>query len=104
MFKVIWTEPALEDLQDIIEHIARDSFVYAERFGIRVVEAPRRLVQFPYCGRIVPEFEEENIRELIYGAYRIIYLIREEVCYIVAIIHGSRDILCYLKKGDWDLS
>lgn len=34
MGKVIWTDPALEDLHDIIEHIAEDSPVYAERFGL----------------------------------------------------------------------
>ena len=48
MGKVIWTDPALEDLHDIIEHIAEDSPVYAERFGFHVVESPRRLEQFPY--------------------------------------------------------
>lgn len=68
MGKVIWTDPALKDLHDIIEHIAEDSPVYAERFGLQVVESPRRLEQFPYCGRIVPEFNDENIRELIYGS------------------------------------
>ncbi len=104
MAKVIWTEPALKDLNDIINHIAEDSLIYAERFGIRVVEAPRRLIQFPYCGRIVPEFKDENIRELIYGSYRIIYLARKNVCYIIAVIHGSRDILRHLKPGDWDVT
>lgn len=104
MAKVIWTEPALNDLLDVIKHIAKDSPIYAERFGLRVVEAPRHLMQFPACGRVVPEFNEENIRELIYGAYRIIYLIREDSCYITAVIHGSRDILLHLKPGEWDIT
>jgi plasmid stabilization system protein ParE len=86
------------DLHDIIEHIAEDSPVYTERFGLQVVEVPRRLEQFPYCGRIVPEFKDENIRELIYGSYRIIDLIRHNACFITAVIHGSRDIL-RLTKG-----
>ncbi len=71
---------------------------------MKVVEAPGRLEQFPYSGRIVPEFNDENIRELIYGSYRIIYLIRQGICYITAIIHGSRDILRHLKPGDWDVT
>ena len=104
MGKVIWTDPALDDLHDIIEHISEDSPVYAERFGLQVVESPRRLEQFPYCGRTVPEFKDENIRELIYGSYRIIYLIRNDDCYITAVIHGSRDILRHLKPGDWDIT
>lgn len=104
MAKVIWTEPALNDLHDIFEHIAKDSFVYAEKFAIRVVDAPKKLEKFPYCGRIVPEFQNENIRELIYGAYRIIYSIRQNECYMVAVIHGSRDILSHLEPGDWDVT
>lgn len=104
MAKIIWTEPALNDLRDIIDYIAKDSFVYAERFGIRVVEAPKRLEQFPLSGRIVPEFNAKNIRELIYNSYRIIYLVRKKVCYVVAVIHGSRDILTHLKPGEWDVT
>ena len=104
MGKVIWADPALKDLHDIIKHIAEDSPVYAERFGLQVVESPRRLEQFPYWGRIVPEFKDENIRELIYGSYRIIYVFRYEACYITAVIHGSRDILRHLKPGDWDIT
>jgi len=54
MAKVIWTEPALADLQEIIEYIANDSPAYAERVGTRVVQAPRRLEHFPASGRVVP--------------------------------------------------
>jgi plasmid stabilization system protein ParE len=103
MGKVIWTHPALDDLNDIIQHIAKDSPAYSERFGIHVAKAPKRLVKFPYSGRIVPEFNQETIRELIYGSYRIIYLIKEGDCYVTAIIHGSRDILSQLKPGNWNV-
>jgi len=74
MAKVVWTRPALDDLNDIVEYISRDSKVYAERFATRVLEAARRLEDFPYSGRLVPEFKEEDIREVIYGSYRIIML------------------------------
>lgn len=104
MAKITWTEPALNDLCNIIYFIAKDSPIYAERFGLNVVESPKRLEQFPYSGRIVPEFKDENIRELIYGSYRIIYVIRIDTCYIAAIIHGSRDILRYLEFGNWDVA
>ena len=104
MAKVFWTKPALTDLLEIIDHIAKDSPAYAERFGIRVVESPRRLEQFPLSGRIVPEFSDENIRELIYGSYRIIYLLQKNNCYITAIVHASRDILRHLEPGEWDVT
>jgi plasmid stabilization system protein ParE len=104
MVKIIWTEPALDDLRDIIEHIAIDSSVYAARFGLGIVYLPKQLQGFPKSGRIVPEFNEPGIRELLYGAYRIIYLIHPEACYIVAIIHASRDILRHLKPCEWNIT
>ena len=104
MGKVVWTEPALEDLKDLIDYIARDSRIYAQRFGIRLVEAPERLEDFPHVGRVVPEFSDESIREIFCGSYRIIYQVRGEICYIVSIIHGSRDILRHLDPGDWDIA
>ncbi len=104
MAQVIWTKPALNDLREIIEHIASDSPAYAERFGTSVVQAPRRLKQFPLSGRVVPEFADERIRELIYGSYRIIYSIRRSSCYITTVIHASRDILKHLEPGEWDVS
>ena len=103
MAEVIWTEPALIDLHDIFEHIARDSLIYAEKFVNRVVVAVKRLELFPYCGRIVPEFNNESIRELIYEVYRIIYVVRKNRCYIVTVIHGSRDIICHLEPGTWEI-
>jgi plasmid stabilization system protein ParE len=103
MAKVVWTEAALSDLHDIMEYIAKDSAVYAERLGTRVVQAPRRLQQSPRSGRIVPEFNDQTIREIIYGSYRIIYKSKDQACFIVAVIHGSRDILKHLKPGEWNI-
>ncbi len=104
MAEVIWTEPALEDLKNIVEYISKDSKVYAERFATRVIEAPRRLEHFPYSGRLVPEFQKENIRELIYGSYRIIYVVKGKICYVTAVVHGSRDLLRLLDTGEWDVT
>ncbi len=103
MARVIWTNPALADVQHIIEYISNDSLFYAERVGTRIVQAPRRLKQFPFSGRVVPEFSDNNIREIIYGAYRIIYQIREDVCYVVAVIHGSRNLPLHVHPNDWIL-
>jgi plasmid stabilization system protein ParE len=64
MGQVIWTEPALSDLRGIVEHIARDSYMYAERFGTRVVKAPCLLGESPFLGRMVPEFSDQSIREI----------------------------------------
>ena len=101
MAEVRWTTPALESLRRILEYIAEDSPIYAERFGSRVIAAPKILKRYPYTGRIVPEYGDERIREIIVGAYRIIYAIREKVCYVVAIVHGSRDLLRHIDVNPW---
>ena len=92
MAQVIWTEPALDDLRAIVEFVARDSAAYAARLGQRLVEAPRRLAKLPRSGTRVPEFDRDDIREVIVRPYRILYAIRGDDCIVVAVIHGSRDL------------
>jgi toxin ParE1/3/4 len=48
------------------------------------------LARFPRAGRKVPEFDDENIRELIAYGYRIIYRLQDEEVLVVAVIHGKR--------------
>jgi len=50
------------------------------------------LVRFPRLGRVVPEVQDENIRELMHQHYRIIYRIAGERIEILTIVHGSRDL------------
>jgi toxin ParE1/3/4 len=101
MAEVIWTQAALDDLAIVVRHVAEDSPVYAKRLGLQIVDAPRQLQTFPRSGRKVPEFDNDSIRELIYGSYRILYIIREHACYVVAVIHASRDLLRHLPLGEW---
>ncbi|MFB3894017.1 MAG: type II toxin-antitoxin system RelE/ParE family toxin [Phycisphaerae bacterium] len=103
MGKVIWTQPALDDLKNIVSYIAEDSPTYAEDFGLQLVDASMRLGEHPRMGRVVPELHSEGIRELIRGNYRIIYQVGGDVAYIVAVIHANRDIIRHLDPGEWDL-
>jgi len=102
--KVVWTGPALKDLEVIVRFIAMDSPRYAERFSKRLVQAPQALKDYPSLGRVVPEYELPNFRELIHGAYRIIYEIRQDTCYIEAVIHSSRDLMMHYEPGQWDVT
>jgi toxin ParE1/3/4 len=81
--KIVWTEPAVEDLRELHAYIARDSEMYASGFVERIVLAVERLVDHPRVGRIVPETNEDNIRELLFQRYRIIYRIKTIIlkCY-----------------------
>jgi len=76
MVEVTWTPFALDDLQSIYDYIAQDSPTYASRYIDKLVDRVDILIEHPEAGRIVPEFEDESIRELIEGSYRIIYKIK----------------------------
>ena len=67
MAKIKWTFQALEDIGSIANYIARDSFRYANIFVINVFEAVERLEIFPKSGRIVPEINRKEIREINLG-------------------------------------
>ena len=92
MGQVHWSEPALADLREIVSFVARDSPAYAARLASRISEAPRRLAAFPRLGQVVPELNQPSIRELWVRPYRIIYLIRDPDCFVLAVVHGSRDL------------
>jgi len=90
--KLIWTDPSIEDLRAVRDYIARDSDYYAADLVEQVVLSAERLLRFPKLGRVVPEAQDENIRELVHQNYRIIYRIAGERIEILTIVHGSRDL------------
>ncbi len=99
MASVEWSEPAFEDLQEIHSYISRDSKKYADLTVISLREATARLSQFPRLGRKVPEFPHGPYRELIEGAYRVVYRIAsEDRVLVIAIVHASRHIRRVLKS------
>jgi len=88
--RVVWSARAYQDLESIATYIAEDSPAYARSVVKSIIEQTRALTRFPRSGRKVPEFDDENIRELIAYSYRIIYRIQEEEVLVSAIIHGKR--------------
>ncbi len=91
--KVHWTDNALHQLSVIFDHIALNSEVYARRMADRLTKRSRQIGNFPYSGRIVPEFKKEEVREVIEGVYRIIYCIKQDQIDILTVFHGSRQIM-----------
>ncbi|MGH7592831.1 MAG: type II toxin-antitoxin system RelE/ParE family toxin [Gemmatimonadales bacterium] len=90
MTPIRWSEEAFADLEAIHAYIARDSDHYASRTVERILQAVDRLEMFPELGRIVPEFQRSDIRELIVGAYRIVYHVDVASVGLITIIHGAR--------------
>ncbi len=92
MVIVVWTDFAIEDLRSIHEYISKDSKRYADRFVEKLLERVGQLESFPKSGRIVPEFNQVSVREIIEGNYRIIYKISSNQIAIVRVHHAARQL------------
>ena len=90
--KVTWSRSALDDVRLTIEYIAKDSRIYADRFRAEVRIRAQTLDRFASRGRHVPELERDDVREVLLGSYRMINLLQNDQVYIVAFIHGSRNL------------
>ncbi len=101
MAAIRWTLGAQQDLQAAVEYIARHSPTYAAATADRVISAIERLRRQPRLGRIVPEFADESLRELIVGNYRIVYRYARKRVGIVAVVHGSRSLLKRFSGAKW---
>lgn len=95
--KIVWSPTSLADLQQIFNYIARDSEAYAAGAIEKIVDASERLLIFPRMGRVVPEFSDDTIRELVVFSYRLIYQINGDRIDIGAVVHGSRELKRALK-------
>jgi len=90
MVRIEWNERALEDLNEIHDYIARDSKNYANLFVKKLYKSTQKLKNFPNIGRMVPEINNQSIREIQFQNYRIIYRNKIELVEILTRIHGSR--------------
>ena len=91
--KVHWTDTAEGHLDAIYAYIALDSPEYAKRVIDRLTRRSEQIADFPLSGRRVPEYDADQIREVIEGPYRIIYHIKTDQIDVVAVIHGAMDVL-----------
>jgi len=90
MVEVRWTQQAVDDLEAIADFIAADSPQYASLFIIDVLAAVERLTSFPNSGRVVPEISDPVIREIVFGSYRIIYRVKDNLVELLTVYHGAR--------------
>jgi len=88
--KVVWSPEAIEDVESIAEYIGRDSEFYARGVAAAIIQMARSIESFPWIGRVVPELDQENIRERFVYSYRVVYQVQESRILIVAVIHGKR--------------
>jgi len=91
--RVHWTDTAQEHLDAIYGYIARDSSEYALRMVDLLTRRSQQIGDVPLSGRRVPEYDMDQIREMIEGPYRIIYHIKSDQIDVLAILHGARNVL-----------
>ena len=87
--RVFWTQNAIEHLVNIYEHTALNSSTYANRMVDRITHRSEQIADQPLSGRKVPEYQSEDIRELIEKPYRIIYRIKADQIDVLAVIHSA---------------
>jgi len=88
--RVHWTSNAIRHLDAIYDYITQDSPVYAKRVVDRITRRSQQISDHPQSGRMVPEYKDEYIREIIESHYRIIYRIKPDQIDVLTIIHGAR--------------
>ena len=92
MTRILWSPQSLRDLESIRAYIAGDSPTYAALVVERIVDAVERLAAFPESGRMVPERDSPDIREVIVRPYRVVYRVRPGRVEIVTVFRSSRQI------------
>ena len=92
MAQIIWTEPALEDLNDIAEYIHLSNPIAARSLVNSVFEKTERLEDFPESGRIPKELDNLNYREVVVNPCRIFYKYESGEVFILHVMRQERDL------------
>lgn len=96
MAQIIWTEPALQDLDDVAEYISLSNFQAAQQLVQKVFEKVERLESHPKSGRKPPELKSFNYREIVVSPCRIFYKIEGEHVYILFVMRQEQDLKKFL--------
>lgn len=90
--KIRWSPKAADSFEEICNFIAKDSEYYASMFAKKINLLVKNIALFPLAGRVVPEYQDENLREKIFQNYRIVYRIKENFIEIVMISHSAKQL------------
>jgi toxin ParE1/3/4 len=92
MAQITWTEPALNDLNEIAEYIALDKPAAAKKLVGDVFKSIDRLNDFPESGKTPLELPETSYREVIVGPCRIFYRVEGKNVFILYVMRGEREL------------
>lgn len=92
MAQIIWTEPALDNLNDIADYIAVSNIFAAKQLVKNVFNKLQRLEQLPESGRIPEEIDKLAYREIVVNPCRIFYKVERGNVYILHVLRQERDL------------
>jgi toxin ParE1/3/4 len=98
MVEVIWTEPALDQLNDIAEYIATDNPAAAAQLVKRVFQSTDQLAHFPESGRQPPELPDSVYRELVISPCRLFYRCEHQKVFMLHVLRQERDVRRYIAE------
>ena len=88
--RVHWTNNAIRNLSLIYNYIAQNSPTYAQRTVDRLTRRSQQIASFPKSGRMVPEYQDPDIREVLEGSYRIIYRLKPNQIDVLTVVHSAQ--------------
>lgn len=91
MTDVFWSGPSVRELEAALDFIALDNREAADRLAGEIFKAVSRLQRFPSSGRMVPELDDPNLREVVHEPFRIIYQQRKDTVEILAVVRAEQE-------------
>jgi addiction module RelE/StbE family toxin len=88
--KINWTKEAVINLQQIEDFISADNPEAAVHLIDKLISLTKVLIRFPKKGRVVPELSIDQIREIIYKNYRIVYVIKRNSITILTVFESHK--------------
>jgi len=89
-WKLVWSQAARADLDEIETYVAARSRLNARRIVERMWEAARKQCDFPYSARMIPEFQDPTRRETFVHQWRLMYRVEDDHIRIMRVVHGRR--------------
>lgn len=91
-FTVEFSTRATRDVDEIVAYIQADSPTEATRWRQRLLAKMESLRTLPEACGLAPEYAlaRREIRQLLFGQYRVLFEIRKESVFVVTIRHGAR--------------
>ena len=89
---VFWTDAAYENLLAIRDYLAQTSPTFAEQMVDRLLRRSDQIGRFPQAGRVIPEYQRADLREVVERPYRVMYRILADRVDVLALLHSAQQL------------